>query len=237
MAGAKCNRAALASFLCGDWFLAIHAGNYFAKEFLPKSHNHVGDASSLGIETSRVCLSCWHRRRQMCWEDEVHVILDCPEYDSARSLFLQQVSECTRAQAEAACGSRAKLVAILSTTIPEDWKTIGEYFGRVRQKRRHIRQRFQARQAELTLKKFEHRRAAWQQRGRFACRHGVLFDIAKGSACPCMTRSAPSDAWQHAKYMAVIDHDLKAIVTRQFDLPSFRRLGQLRAELRKLNYT
>jgi hypothetical protein len=235
--GPRLNRAAVASLLCGDWFLAIHAGNFFAKEFIPKSQNHIADTSSLGIEPSRVCLSCWHRRRQICLEDEGHVSFECPEYDNARDLLLQQLSVLTRSAVEAAIGVREKLIAILCCTSPDDWKAFGEFAARTRQTRRKIRRSFEILQARLTNKKFEHRRVAWQQRGQLACRHGVLFDSPKGSPCPCMLKALPEDAWSQAKYMAAIDHDIKAIIAAPFALATFRRLGQLKAELKRLNYS
>ena len=237
LTGARLNRAAVASLLCGDWCLAIHAGNFFAKEFVPKSSNHVADSMSLGMEPSRVCLSCWHQRRQMYWEDEGHVAFDCPDYEKARELFVQQLSDRTRAKVDAALGGREKLVTALCSVDPGDWKALGSFAAHVRQKRRRIRQQFEARQSQLISCKFEHRRLAWQQKGLFACRHGVLFDLPKGSSCPCMQRTTQDSDWRKAKYMTRIDHDLKNIVAVQFVLPEFRRLGQLRAELKRLNYT
>ena len=51
-----------------------------------------------------------------------------------------------------------------------------------------------------------------------------------------MLKVVPEDAWHQAKYMAAIDHDIKAIVTIPFTLVTFRRLGQLKAGLKRLNY-
>ena len=42
--------------------------------------------------------------------------------------------------------------------------------------------------------------------------------------------------WQHAVHMPKIDHDLKEIVVVPFDVSFNRRLGQLQAEMKRLNY-
>ena len=94
--GPSLNQAAVASLLCGDWFLAIHAGNFFAKAFIPKSSNHTANVVSLGIEPSRVCISCWHWRRQFCLEDEGHVCFECPGYDTIRAMLHRDLTDDTR---------------------------------------------------------------------------------------------------------------------------------------------
>ena len=56
--------------------------------------------------------------------------------------------------------------------------------------------------------------------------------------CPCM--AAPFDSgcaeWRYARHMTVIDQDLKDLVWAPFAGEDLRRLGQLQAELRRLNY-
>ena len=235
--GPQTNRAAIASLLCGDWFLGIHAGNFFAKSFLPKFSHHLVDAASLDIPASRVCLMCWHQRRQLCLEDEGHTCFDCPEHDRVRESLFQQLSASTVANIEAAGSGRARLLVMLSSKIQKDWESFGVFAGRVRQARRRMRRNFEAKEYQLSQQGFDARRLQWRSRGLAVCRHGVFFARAHIAECPCMARDGSTDVWKDAKKMARIDHDLKAIIVCPFDLANFRRIGQLRAELQRLNYT
>ena len=79
------HRAAMASFLCADWFLAKYAKNYFAKHLLPRSAAHMTEVHDKGIEHNVLCMACWHRRREVVLENEFHVTCACPEYAKARS--------------------------------------------------------------------------------------------------------------------------------------------------------
>eukprot|EP00973_Karenia_brevis_P003406 468720-Karenia_brevis.AAC.1 len=66
------HRAAVASFFSGDWFLAKHAANYFAKSFVPSSRAHRVVAAEAHVPPERVCLHCWHLHRRIYLEDEAH---------------------------------------------------------------------------------------------------------------------------------------------------------------------
>ena len=85
------HRQALASLLSGDWFLAVHAHNYFAKALSPKSATHMAQVQDGGAQAGTVCLSCWHFRRQVFKEIEYHVLCVCPEYSHARQQFLHSL--------------------------------------------------------------------------------------------------------------------------------------------------
>ena len=100
-----------------------------------------------------------------------------------------------------------------------------------------MRRNFEARENQLLQQGFDARRLQWRSRGLAVCRHGVFFALARIAECPCMARDCSPDEWKDAKKMAGIDHDLKAIIVCPFDLANFRRIGQLRAELQRLNYT
>eukprot|EP00973_Karenia_brevis_P075496 10486874-Karenia_brevis.AAC.1 len=81
------DRAALASFVCGDWFLGKFACNWFAKNLLPRS-----DQVEAATDPARICLSCWHSRRTVFFEDENHVLWTCPDNAKARCDFAASVS-------------------------------------------------------------------------------------------------------------------------------------------------
>jgi hypothetical protein len=235
--GPRCNREAVATLISGDWCLGVHAGNFFGKAFIPNSRNHITDAASLEIEPSRVCLACWHKRRQLCLDDEGHVLFECPEHLVTREAFMKDLSAHTSAAIAADGTGLAKTVTILSSSTPEDWKNFGRFAGQLRQARRRTRKHFEVMQTRLDKEGFEQQRLKWRQNGRFVCRHGVLFAAPLLNACPCMDKNVDiNKAWQHARKMASIDHDLKNVIAVPFELNRFRRLGQLRGDLKRLNY-
>ena len=69
----------------------------------------------------------------------------------------------------------------------------------------------------------------------FKRRHGVFFNAAPGP-CNCMDGNARQADWSSARYMADLDRDLKALVAVPFNIATYRRLGQLRATLRVLDW-
>ena len=106
--GPRRNWTAVAGLLSGDWCLGAHAGNFYGKPFIPKSSNHVQDCESVDVEPSRVCLSCWHWRRQMCTDDEGHVCFECPAHEVAREHLLSKLSADTRAAVDASGSGRCQ---------------------------------------------------------------------------------------------------------------------------------
>jgi len=82
------HRAALASFICTDRFLGKFAQNYFARNLVPRLPRHIILARDAGVDCQSVCLSCWHFRREVFLEDELHVVCVCPEYRRARQELL-----------------------------------------------------------------------------------------------------------------------------------------------------
>ena len=144
------------------------------------------DVNSLGLEASRVCISCWHWRGQLCHEDEGHTRFECPDHDCRRELFLQELAESTRAAIGRATPGKEKLLVVLASTLSSDWQVFGKLAARIRQARRRMRTRFQARQNRLLSIGFSFRKIAWRQPGNFVCRHGVFFAIPQVGKCPCM---------------------------------------------------
>lgn len=225
--GQPCNQAAISSLFCGDWFLAVHARNYFAKELLPLC---AGDAAH-----DQVCLACWHKFRRRQREDEPHVLLACPAYSEARASFYSRLSESSRQAIGQSPNSFASLLAMFGSHSRSDWDALGELCGRIRQARRQNRSKFAAPAAAVRERGYCHRRAAWQALGRFVCTHGVLFLRAQGRSCPCMASDADNPArWRHARWMPDLDADSRVIIVRPFDPTARRRLGQIRGEMRRL---
>eukprot|EP00973_Karenia_brevis_P012102 1642956-Karenia_brevis.AAC.1 len=155
------HRAAIASFIAGDWFLARYAHNYFGRDFIPRAWQDEGFCRE------QVCLHCWHERQELHLEDESHVMLVCPLYDTARIELTSNLSaNVTRAFA------MGSFLAPLSSQVSNDWVVFGRFAARVRQMRRKLRWTFQRRTAVLQNRGFGPRKKVWQDSGKFVCRHG-----------------------------------------------------------------
>ena len=91
----------------------------------------------------------------------------------------------------------------------------------------------------LSHTSYANKRAAWRSTGGFTCPHGVCFLNGQGRICPCVRiddNAHEAETWRMAKKMPAIAHDLKAIVMVPFLVEEYRRIGSLRAEMRRLNY-
>ena len=226
MIGIPCHRAALASFLCADWFMANHAKNYFAKSLLPRTSAHEQAVRDLGIEPGVVCLACWHGRRVATVEDEFHVACACPEYAKPRTDLLNQVGPSYNLD------TNRGLLQLLSTSNVKTMEAVGSFLIRVRQIRRRLKNVFEQLEVKFNQKNFAARRAAWRIKGKTACRHGVLFAHPPPGGCKCMETSSTEEDWRHAKYMPAIDNDLKCIVAVRFHQQSYKRLAVVQADIR-----
>ena len=135
--------------------------------------------------------------------------------------------ETSAAMRKPAC-SRSKVLVLLQSERPEDWKAFGTFAHRLRLQRRNVRNTFKTYSKRLEMDGFENRRAAWRSKGNLVCRHGVFFRRPQLHQCPCMVDAAVCDQtrWRHATLMASIDHDLKKLTVAPFDITRFRRLGQ-----------
>eukprot|EP00973_Karenia_brevis_P040259 5561140-Karenia_brevis.AAC.1 len=88
----------------------------------------------------------------------------------------------------------------------------------------------------LRMRSFAARKISWKASNKTVCRHGVFFASSQAVCCPCMSTSSSEDDWHLARHMASLDHELRAIIVVPWDSRNFKRLGQLRAEMRRLNW-
>ena len=231
----RSNRNAVAALLCGDLFLGVHAGNFFAKAFLPQRRAHLLDAANLMVEPSRVCIHCWHFHRQMVTESEGHALFECSRYKRERAKCFDDISETTKLGLDSAPSGEHKLMLALGSYSDKEWNALGCFCGRVRQSRRRLRQLFIGMTRRLEKQSYAVQKHGWQARGRFVCRHGVFFRYWK--ACPCLTSdSHDHSAWADAEKMPYLDEELKALTTTPFNRDRFERLGVLQARLRRQDW-
>ena len=228
------DRKALIALVSGEWFLARYAGNFFAKDLLPDGARWEKNGY-LTQERSRICLACWQRDRAVLLEDEGHVLFECPEHAVARERLLKNLVPNTLELVQAASSSNAKLLAILSSFQPRDWDILGKVCGQMRQGRRRFRAKFETLNARFLREAFAPLRSAWRNNGKYVCRHGVMFASRQPLRCACLSK-VDCSSWSKARFMPSLDHELKAIVARPFDLASFCRLGELHAEVRRLGW-
>ena len=200
--GLRLHRQAICALFSGDWFLGRYAGNYFAKEFIPTTALQLERARGCGVDPSRVCLHCWHCRREVVLEDELHVLWLCPRYDEARAHFVDALTASTHAAFVAATSASEQFAVMLASSAPVDWQAFGHFAHRVRQSSRLMRTQFETRARKLMKYSFIVRKAAWRSKGRAVCRHGIFFNIAQaGFQCPCLSSSPDmSPLWQKAAH-------------------------------------
>ena len=226
------HRLALIAFLCGDFFLGRYAGNYFAKELLPRSSARLAQASDLCADLSRICLPCWCRRSVIILEDEAHICFSCPLYSRERTDLFGELAPVTLSTVGSLSGLD-QLDAILCSQTPNDWHAFGRFLARVRRKRRKARTLLAKASLELRRVSFSKQKLDWVARGGHVCRHGVSFAVCRILPCACLSEQVPAGArFAGAMRMPAVDTRLKAIVTSPFDISSFRTLGKLQHELR-----
>jgi hypothetical protein len=223
------HRSALASFLCGDWYLAKYARNYFAKGLLPRLPRHMARVDESGLVASSVCLACWHRRRTLHFEDEFHIVCVCPEYTAARNELLDCLQLGTQ------LNSHLDIVGLLSGSCESNFRALARFLARARQIRRRVRMSLESDNLRVETTTFAVRKAAWRFKGKFSCRHGVLYSTAPAGGCKCMCASSVPSDWEHAKLMPSISTELRTIVAVPFTLATYVRLGLLQTQLRQLD--
>ena len=231
--GLGLHRQAVGALFSGDWFLGRYAGNYFAKDFIPNTPVQLERARECGVDPSRVCLHCWHSRREAVLEDELHALWLCPRYDDARAHFLAALLASTRAALVATQGASGRFAVMLASSFPVDWQAFAHFAHRVRQSMRLMRIEFETRVRKFMKSSFIVRKAAWRSKGRAVCRHGTFFNVAHaGFRCPCLS-GAPdtSPSWQNAVLMPAIDTDLRRIVAVPFVAANRQRLRPLQHTL------
>ena len=233
--GARLHRAAICALFGGEFFLGRYAGNYYAKELIPKQRRHLVELSSLGIEPSRVCLHCWHVFRKAHLEDETHVLFHCPAYATQRRGFLSEVSAECASKISTNDPDHTAINVVLSSQIAVDWQALGRFLSRVRQIRRRRRLELQRIAERYKTLHFDNIRRQWKREGRYVCRHGVFFTVPPVGECPCLSPQHEAD-WALAVLMPVLHDELKCIVADTFDPHQYQRLGVLQAEMRRRNW-
>ena len=147
-----------------------------------------------------------------------------------------QLSTATCTRLAAANTSLDKLLVLLGATEPHDWELLGGFLGKVRQARRKDKVKFEQRAKEVVARRFMERKAAWKASGKTVCRHGVFWRTCLRAPCPCLAENFEHTAWLDATWMPALDHASKNLVVTPFDAQWFRRLGFLRAEMRRLGW-
>ena len=166
-------------------------------------------------------------RRQAFRESEYHVFCVCPEYEAARQEFT----------AERPLNTIADMMTALSCKTKADAEKLGKFLTRMRQKRRRLKVVFERHSDQVTSKGFAVKRAAWRLQRRPSCRHGVLFTSLPEGGCKCMPRPSTDEAaWQHARFMPALDHDLKIIVAVPFQRDTYIKLDTLQRTARNLGW-
>jgi hypothetical protein len=227
--------AAVTAFFIGDLFLGRYAGNYFAKALLPSEAHHRTQVAEAGVEPSRVCLHCWHIHREAYLEDEAHVFITCPAYERQRRDLMTDTSAESVANMNAANPGIPKMQSMLDSRSRQDWQAIGRFLARVRQIRRKMKKAMQLRCEMRLAQDIRAVMRQWRREGKYACRHGVLYDTWSPIECPCLGPESQAD-WSHAVLMPALGVDLKCIVTDTFDAHNFQRLGILQASARRRNW-
>ena len=229
------HRRAMQAFYVGDFFLVCHAANYFARDFMPTTRVQSQRMEDAGVPENRLCLHCWHVRREIYLENEQHVLFACPLYNTARQDFRHELFADTSQALGQANGYSEQFDVLLSSMRAGDWQALGKFVARIRQARRHMRIEFQGRTAKLKRIGYQRSKAKWISQGGTVCRHGTFFNCGSaGFHCPC-TSSAPgsSEAWQQAAFMPAVDVDLRAIVAVPFNAARWQRLRPLQNRLRQ----
>ena len=233
--GPTCHVTAVSALFSGDFFLGRYAGNYFAKQLLPTSPKHLEALDSENIEASRVCLYCWHNRRQPILECEAHIVAECPLYNAQRRDLTLEVSSQLASLWHAADSPGDKLKLVIGAPEPRDWQAFGRFLARVRQVRTRLRADMQKLCELRSRREFHAAKNKWRREGRHVCRHGVFFDSPPAACCPCLAPSSDAD-WIHAVLMPALDPALKCIATDTFKRHEYQRLGVLQAEARRRDY-
>ena len=224
------HRAAVASFLCADWFLGKYSNNYFAKCLLPRTRAHFEIVCDAGATPSNVCLTCWHYDRVAALEDEYHIVCVCPAYAQARQRLRNQLSYHTQLR------TQDDMHCLFSNRSQADLQALGEFMARTRQRRRRNKVTMERLSDEFLIKSFAGRRAAWRLQGRHSCRHGVLFLRAPDGGCKCMAPESLPEDWHQAKFMPALDHRLKTVTAAPFNMERLQRLAAVQSQARRLGW-
>ena len=98
-----------------------------------------------------------------------------------------------------------------------------------------MRNAFELDNLQVETKNFAAKKAAWRFKGKFTCRHGVLFSASPPGGCKCMCATSVPGDWQHARFMPSISAELRTIIAIPFAFDSYIRLGALQSQLRQMD--
>ena len=93
---------------------------------------------------------------------------------------------------------------------------------------------FQDLEQQVVTHSFANMQVAWRSKGKFVCRHGLFFRRAPVAGCMCMVQPGCDDP--AAEFMPALDANLRRIMTVPFQRDNFRRIGQIKADLRRLGW-
>ena len=167
-AGPVRHSAALAAFFAGDFFLAKHSGNYFGKELIPNSPNHLERLRPLDIPPSRVCLHCWHAYRELHLEDEAHALFHCPLYWQLRADFSSEISYSS--SLASATDDDSSLRQLNSSYLPRDWTVFAKFVARIRQVRKKMWSSMASLSTRSPARSFDNQRKRWRRSGKVVCK-------------------------------------------------------------------
>ena len=163
-------------------------------------------------------------------EDEYHVVCVCPAYAQARLRLRSQLSYATDLT------TRDDMHGLLSNSLQGDLQAFGEFMARTRQSRRRNKVTLERLNEDFLVKSFACRRAAWRLKGRYSCRHGVLFLRAPHDGCKCMAAESQPEDWQLARFMPALDYRLKSVTAAHFNVERLQRLATLQNQARRLGW-
>ena len=164
------------------------------------------------------------------------MILYCPFHENTRNQLINDTSECIQDLLRNPGPGLEKLRGLMSSNIPDDWCAFGRFLARARQARRRLRSQMETLRNKVITKSYVTRKAVWRLRGGRVCAHGVFWSQEQGPTCPCMTTETETSMWTNAKFMPALDEATKAILVTPFCIQSFRRIGVLRAQARRLDW-
>lgn len=224
------HQEAVIAFFVGDFFLGRYAGNHFCKSLVPKNASIRAACQADGQDPSRMCITCWLERDNLHFEDESHMLFDCPSYASQRADLLREIHPSTLTRMLQSDSRIDSIVVLLTSDESDDWNALRRYLARIRQIRRRSRRRLSMLQHRHDKYNLAAYKAAWK-----ACGKGMWKSCGLGLVHAWLLRIMDgSEAhWTNAKYMSHVDPKLKALMVAPFKLQDFKWLGQNLAELKR----
>ena len=149
------------------------------------------------LEASRVCLHCWHGKRQVFLEDEAHIIISCPRYHRERQEMWSKLTHDTLAELRSPPGSQEQMLVLLRSHRSQDWRAFARFIARITALRRRLRLEFQQRSQHLAKNGLANKRSLWRSKGLAVCRHGTFFQAPTDFQCSCLNTDIDADVRWH----------------------------------------